>query len=87
MNSLFESLDEDQKEMLRNLLGRRDAALARRVSSRNDVSRSDAEQVMSVVCDELIDNLDGHGEPTRYGREVSVLLARFNAARIAKWPS
>lgn len=87
MNGLFESLDADQQETLRRLLGRRDAALAERVLRGNDVSRSDAEQVMSVVCDELIDNLDGDGEPTRYGREVSVLLARFNAARIAKWPS
>lgn len=69
------------------LLTRRDAALDERVWSGHDISRSDAEQVTSVICDELIDNLDGDGEPTRYGREVSVLLARFNAARIAKWPS
>ena len=37
---------------------------------------------MSVISDEVTENLDGDWEPTDYGQAVSAALAQFNAARI-----
>jgi hypothetical protein len=50
------------------------------------VSPSDAEEIVSVISDELIDNLDVDWEPTDYGRAVSAVLAQFNTARVNEWP-
>jgi hypothetical protein len=52
----------------------------------NSVSRSDAEEIMSVISDEFTKNLDDDWEPTDYGQAVSALLAQFNAACINEWP-
>ena len=41
---------------------------------------------MSVISDEVTENLDCNGEPTDCGRAVSAVLAQFNAARINEWP-
>ena len=50
------------------------------------MSRSDAEEIMSVISDEVTDNLDDDWEPTDYGQAVSAVLAKFNAARVNEWP-
>ncbi|WP_256736039.1 hypothetical protein [Mycolicibacterium hippocampi] len=41
---------------------------------------------MSVLSDELADNLDDDWEPTEHGRAISAALAQFNAARVSEWP-
>jgi len=50
------------------------------------VSRADAEEIMTVMSQELTNNVDDDWEPTEYGRMVSALMAQFNAARIQEWP-
>jgi hypothetical protein len=56
------------------------------VRQADSVSRSDAEEIMSVISDEFTENLDDDWEPTDYGQAVSALLAQFNAARVNEWP-
>jgi hypothetical protein len=41
---------------------------------------------MSVLSDEITENLDDDWEPTDYGQAVSAVLAQFNAARVNEWP-
>ena len=41
---------------------------------------------MSVISGEVTENLGDDWEPTDYGRAVSGVLAKFNAARINEWP-
>ena len=41
---------------------------------------------MSVISDEVTENLDDDWEPTDYGHAVSAVLAQFNAARVNEWP-
>ena len=50
------------------------------------MSRSEAEEIMSVISDEFTKNLDDAWEPTDYGQAVSAVLAQFNAACINEWP-
>ena len=47
---------------------------------------SDAEEIMSVISNEVTENLDDKWEPTDYGQAVSALLAQFNSARVNEWP-
>jgi hypothetical protein len=56
--------------------------LLERVRQADLVSRSDAEEVMSIISDETIGDLDDDSEPTDYGQAVSVVQAQFNAARV-----
>jgi hypothetical protein len=49
------------------------------------VSRSDAEEIMSVISDEVTENLDDDWEPTDYGQAVIAVLVQFNAARVNEW--
>jgi hypothetical protein len=46
----------------------------------------DAEEIMSVISNEVTENLDDKWEPTDYGQAVSALLAQFNSARVNEWP-
>ena len=41
---------------------------------------------MSVISNEVTENLDDKWEPNDYGQAVSALLAQFNAARVNEWP-
>jgi hypothetical protein len=50
------------------------------------VSRSDAEEIMSVISDDVTENLDDDWEPTDYRHAVSAVPAQFNAARVNEWP-
>jgi hypothetical protein len=86
MEATFSFLDPVQADMLREILTRRNAPLLEVVQRDSQVSRSAAEQVMNILSDEVVDNLDDDGEPTRYGRDVSAVLGRFNAERIREWP-
>ena len=86
MDSQFTFLGGAQAELLRAILSRRNAALLERMTRLPAVSQSDAADVMSALSDEVTDSLDDDWEPTQYGREVSAVLAQFNAARVAEWP-
>ncbi|WP_193044303.1 hypothetical protein [Mycolicibacterium baixiangningiae] len=86
MDSDFGFLGTGQAEMLGGILARRSPTLLERIRQSKSVTRSDAEEIMSVLSDELTDNLDDDWEPTDYGRKVSAVLAQFNAARVSKWP-
>ena len=86
MDSDFGFLGTGQAEMLGEILTRRSPDLLARVRRSGSVTRSEAEEIMSTLSDELTDNLNDDWEPTDYGREVSAVLAQFNAARISKWP-
>jgi hypothetical protein len=47
---------------------------------------SDAEEIMSVISDEVTENLGDDWEPTDYGQTASAVLAQFSAARVNEWP-
>lgn len=79
-------LGDSGSELALRILTRRDEALATRIRQSTSVSRSDAAGIVSTLSDELNDNLDADWEPTEYGRQVSELLARVNARRVAEWP-
>lgn len=85
MDSSFHFLDANASDLLNDVLSRR-AALHERVRQLGTVSMSDAELIMAALSEELPNNLDGHWEPTDYGRTVSAVMAAFNRARTAEWP-
>jgi hypothetical protein len=86
VDSDFGFLGAGQAKMLGEILARRSPTLLERIRQSESVTRSDAEEIMSALSDELTENLDDDWEPTHYGREVSAVLAQFNAARVGKWP-
>ncbi len=86
MDSSFRFLSTIQADLLNEILTRRKPALLERVRHTDSVSSSDAEEIMTVMSEELTNNLDDDWEPTEYGRTVSALMAQFNAARINEWP-
>jgi hypothetical protein len=86
LDSRFSFLTTTQVELLTKVLVRRNASLAARVQRADAVSRSDAEQIVEILNDELVNNLDEAWEPTDYGRSVSGVLTKFNVARIDEWP-
>jgi hypothetical protein len=86
VDSRFSFLSTAQADLLNEILTRRNSTLLERIRQAGSVSRSDAEEIMSVIGDEVTDNLDDDWEPTDYGQAVSAVLAQFNAARINEWP-
>lgn len=86
MDSRFSFLSAVHADLLNGILARRNSALLKRVRQAPAVSRSDAEEIMSALSEELTSNLDKDWEPTEYGLIVSDLLGQFNAARIRAWP-
>jgi hypothetical protein len=86
VDSHFSFLSTAQADLLNEILARRSSTLLERIRQADSVSRSDAEEIMSVIGDEVTDNLDDDWEPTDYGQTVSAVLAQFNAARINEWP-
>jgi hypothetical protein len=86
VDSSFRFLSTTQADLLREILTRRKPALFERVRRADSVSCSDAEEIMTVLSEEFTNNLDDEWEPTEYGREVSAVMAQFNAARIDEWP-
>jgi hypothetical protein len=86
VDSSFNFLSSEQVHCLNEILARRNPALAERLRRSELVSRGDAEEVVSTLGTELINNLDDEWEPADYGRAVSRLLDKVNAARIKAWP-
>ena len=86
MDHRFSFLSAVQADLLNGILLRRDSALLERVRLASAVSRSDADEIVSTLGEELTNNLDSDWEPTEYGLIVSDLLGQFNAARIQQWP-
>jgi hypothetical protein len=86
VDSSFGFLSTDHAHLANEIVARRNSALLERIGQANSVSRSDAEEIMSVISDEVTENLDDAWEPTNYGKAVSAVLAQFNAARINQWP-
>lgn len=82
MDRGLSSLRDAEKRTLYDVLARRDPALAEKVAVTDTVSRSDAELIVSILSDEFVDNLDEDWEPTAYGKAISDLLQRVNAARL-----
>ena len=82
----IEDATADAADLLNEILARRSSTLLERIRHDNSVSRRDAEEIMSVICDEFTKNLNDDWEPTDYGQAVSTLLAQFNAARVREWP-
>ncbi|GAC1456317.1 MAG: hypothetical protein PVSMB1_05990 [Gemmatimonadaceae bacterium] len=86
MDSRFSFLSIAHADLLNEILARRRPTLLERVRQANSVSRSDAEEIMSVISDEVTENVDDQWEPTDYGHAVNAVLAQFNAARVNEWP-
>ena len=86
MDSHFSFLSTAQAELLNEIVARRRPAHIARIRQAHSVPRSDAEEIMTVMSEEFTNNLDDDWEPTEYGREVSAVMAQFNAARIEEWP-
>jgi hypothetical protein len=81
--SRFSFLSTAQADLLNEILARRSSTLLERVRQANSV---DAEEIISVISNEVTENLDDKWEPTDYGQAVSALLAQFNSARVNEWP-
>jgi hypothetical protein len=86
VDSRFSFLSTAHADLLNEILTRRKPALLERIRQAGCVSRSDAEEIMTVMSEEFTNNLDDDWEPTEYGRTVSAVMAQFNAARIHEWP-
>jgi hypothetical protein len=86
MDASLGFLTRAQKELFEDILARRNPALASRMQGSSPISRSDADEVVHALGDEITDNLDEAWEPTDYGRTVSEILAHINAVRIEEWP-
>ena len=86
MDSSFGFLSTAHADLVNEIIARRNSTLLERIQHANSVSRSDADEIMSVISDEFTKNLDDDWEPTDYGQAVSALLAQFNAACINEWP-
>src|SRR2546423_1553040 len=86
VDSRFRFLSTTQADLLNEILARRSPPHLERIRQANSVSRSEADEIMSVISDEFTKNLDDDWEPTDYGQAVSALLAQFNSARINEWP-
>jgi hypothetical protein len=86
VDSRFSFLSTANADLLNEILTRRSSTLLERIRQANSVSRSDAEEIMSVISDEVTENLDDDWEPTDYGQAVIAVLAQFNAARVNEWP-
>ena len=84
MDSRFSFLSTAHADLLNEILARRSSTLLERIRRASSVSRSDAEEIVSVISDEVTDNLDDDWEPTDYGQAVSAVLAQFNAARVSE---
>lgn len=87
MDSSFGFLDMSDRDLLKDILDRRNPVLAARIGQAAAVSREDAGEVVTTISDELTDNLDADWEPTQHGKRISDVLARVNAMRIAEWPN
>jgi ABC-type transporter MlaC component len=86
VDSRFSFLRTAHPDLLNEILASRSSTLLERVQQAKSVSRADAEEIMTVMSQELTNNVDDDWEPTEYGRMVSALMAQFNAARIQEWP-
>jgi hypothetical protein len=86
VDSNFGFLSSTQVQLLDEILARRNPTLSDRIRHCQSVARSDADDVVTTLSEELTDNLDNEWELTEYGRTVSGILAQFNAARIRAWP-
>jgi len=86
VGSRFRFLSTAHADVLNEILARRSPTLLERIRQANSVSRSDAKEIISVLSDEITENLDDDWEPTDYGQAVSAVLAQFNAARVNEWP-
>ena len=86
MDSRFSFLSAAHADLLNEILARRSPALLEQVRQAKSVSRSEADEITSVISDEIVENLDDDWEPTNYGQAVGTVLAQFNAARIIEWP-
>jgi hypothetical protein len=65
----------DEIEVVTELLKRRKPSLLMRIRPSQTVSQMDADDLVSTIGEELVDNLADDWEPTDYGRDVSALLA------------
>jgi 3',5'-cyclic AMP phosphodiesterase CpdA len=86
MDSHISFLSTAHADLLNEILARRSPTILERIRRTGSVSRSHAEEIMSVISDEVTENLDDDWEPTDYGQAVSAVLAQFNAARVSEWP-
>ena len=86
MDSGFSFLGTAQADILDEILVRRSPTLLERVRRADFMSRSDAEEIMTVMSEEFTNNVNDDWEPTEYGMTVSAAMAQFNAARIHEWP-
>jgi hypothetical protein len=86
VDSTFDFLSNEHAQLLKDILARRNAALLNHIHQSGEVSRSDAEEIVSTLSEEFTNNLDDDWEPTEYGRTVNSILALVNGARIDEWP-
>lgn len=87
MDNRFGFLSSNQAGLLDEILRRRNPTFADLLEQTSSLRRSDADEIMRILSDEITDNLDDDWEPTDYGRAVSSLLAQFNTERINEWPT
>jgi hypothetical protein len=68
VDSRFSFLSTAHADLLNEILARRSPTLLERIRQAGSVSRSHAEEIMSVISDEVTENLDDDWEPTDYGQ-------------------
>ena len=86
MDSRFSFLSTAHADLFNEILARRSSTLLGRIRQDNLVSRSDAEEIMLVISDEVTENLDDDGNRPITAELSVAVLAQFNAARVSEWP-
>ena len=86
MDSKFAFLSQTDRELLDEIVSRRNTELFERVRRSQSVSRGVTEHLLLSLCDEFMDQLDYDWEPTDYGKTVDRLLRQINRVQIETWP-
>ncbi|MEZ0339884.1 hypothetical protein ACAG25_07865 [Mycobacterium sp. pV006] len=86
MDPNFGFLGDSQLPLLLDILSRRNPRLYEHLRHGGTVSRSDADELVNALGDELATNMDDDWEPTEGGQTVSALPAHLNAVKVAEWP-
>jgi hypothetical protein len=86
MDSTFAFLSQADRELLDEIVSRREIELWTRVRRSQSVSRADVAQLLITLSDEFLDHLDEDWEPTDYGKTVDRILRQINKVQIETWP-
>lgn len=86
MDSTFAYLSQADRDLLNEVLSRRNALLLDKIRRSHAVLRADAQEILLTLSEEFMDHLDDDWEPTDYGKTVDRILRQINKVQIETWP-